>query len=269
MRDGFDGNHDENQELLNALVHGLVIGVAEVQANDLGTSEQLHDDGTGNDGTDTKVHDGPGCAGHDGTESTEQIQSLPGKAKQHDVGHGEVDDQHEGGRPHLLVEANVAFRLRDGGVDVHEPSKSVQSAALVAFPHETGENSRCAVAEENDTDQEEADAFVVTAPSVGTDVPCSNEQEDQPTGQFPVFANEWHLLQRRWEVPLETPHAVGHVGHGEQETEDRCVKRIAASGELVGLPVDEQTVVEHTGQCDGPWNWLVFHVAHTSVSSRL
>ena len=43
LRNGLNGNHDENEELLNTLVHGLVFGVAEVKTDDLGTSEQLHD----------------------------------------------------------------------------------------------------------------------------------------------------------------------------------------------------------------------------------
>ena len=195
------------------MVHGLVVGVTEVQADDFSTRKQLHDDGTRNDWTDAQVHDGTRSTSHDGAESTEQVQCLPGETKQHHVGHGEVNDEHKGGCPHLLVETNVAFGFGDGWVHVNESAECVETAAFVAFPHETGEDGCGSEAEQNNAHKEESDTFVVTPPCAGTNVPGSDGQEDQPTRQFPKPANKRHVFHRCREIPLETPHAVGHVDH--------------------------------------------------------
>ncbi len=122
LRNRLNWNHNENQEFLNTLVHCLVFSVAKVEADDLCTCEQLHDNGTRNNWANSQVHDGTGCPCHDGTESTEQVKCLSGETVQHDVGHCEVDDENEGCRPHLFVEPNVSLWFGDGWVHVHEPS---------------------------------------------------------------------------------------------------------------------------------------------------
>ena len=213
LRNGLDGNHDENEEFLHTLVHRLVFGVAEVETNDLGTGKQLHDDRTRNDGTDAQVHDGTRSTGHDRAETAEQVKRLSGQTEQHDVGHGEVDDEHERGGPHLLVEADVAFGLGDGGVDVHEAAQGVETAALIAAPHETREDGGSSESKQENAHEEEANAFVVATPSTGAYVPNSDGAEDQPTGQFSVAPDKGHVLETGWEVLLETQHAVSDVGH--------------------------------------------------------
>ena len=184
---------------------------------------------------------------------------MAGEPEQHDVGHGEVNDEHERGGPHLLVEANVSFRLGDGRVDVHEAAESVETAALVAAPHETRQNGSCSKAEQNDTNKEEADAFVVAAPSSRSNVPYGDGEESKPTGQFAVPAYEGHVFQAGREVALETQHTVTQVEDGEHQSKDCSVPCLTRSGQFIGLPVDHKGVVQDTGQCDGPWNWLVLH----------
>ena len=181
------------------------------------------------------------------------------QAKQHDVGHGEVNDEDKGGGPHFLIEANVSFWLRDGGVDVHETAQGVQATALVAAPHETRQDGGSSESKQKNTHEEEANAFIVATPGIWTDVPNGNGAKHQPTGQLAVAPNERHVLEARREVLLETQHAVGDVDHRKHQTEHGGVSGLPATGQFVGLPVDQEGVVQDTGQCDGPWNWLVLH----------
>ena len=143
MRNRLDWNHDQDEELLHTLIHGLVIAVGQIQTDDLRTCEKLHNNRTSNDWTDTQVHDGTRRTSHDGTETAEQVHGLTAQSIEHDVGHSEVNDENEGCCPHLLTKANVSVRLRDGWVDIDEAAESVQTAALVTAPHETCEDGCC------------------------------------------------------------------------------------------------------------------------------
>ncbi len=136
LRDRLDGDHDEDEQFLHALVHRLVFAVGQVKTDDLRTCEQLHDDGAGHDGTNAEVHDGTGGTGHDGAETAEQVERLPRKAEQQHVGHREVNAEHQEGGRDLVAEADVVVGLLDGGVDVDKAVQCVETAALVAFVEE-------------------------------------------------------------------------------------------------------------------------------------
>ncbi len=90
----FHQDHDQDEELLRALIDRLVVRVGEIELDDLGAHEQLHDDGRRDYRADAEVHQRTLSPGENGAIGSEDVYGPAlVQAVDEDVCHHEVEDQ--------------------------------------------------------------------------------------------------------------------------------------------------------------------------------
>ncbi|KAI3482411.1 hypothetical protein L1887_54967 [Cichorium endivia] len=93
---GLSEGDDESKELLGTAEEGAILLEAEVDLDEVGACEELHDHARGDDGRDAEFHE------------------------QRDLGRDEEDGEHDGGPHDTALEGDFAFRRRDLGQHGHE-----------------------------------------------------------------------------------------------------------------------------------------------------
>ena len=97
---GLTERDDEGKELLGTAKEGAVLLETEVDLDEVGAGEELHDHSRGDDGRDTELHEGSSVGGEDDTHPVERIGAVArDDTVERDLGRDQEDSEDDGG-PH-------------------------------------------------------------------------------------------------------------------------------------------------------------------------
>ena len=109
---GLDGYHYEGQDLRGRAEDGPVVGVPEVELQEVASLQQLQDEPGRDDGADAELHQRALARSEDYPEERELVGLVAVVVERRDR-HRQVEDEREAGPDELLREAGLLLGLRN------------------------------------------------------------------------------------------------------------------------------------------------------------